>query len=265
MVVALRVLFIITVFLSLTLVLLPVQLLAIAAGHNLMRRLPRRWHKIMARIIGFKILVRGELASQRPLLLVANHVSWKDIIILGAVADVVFVAKSEVREWPVFGWLSRLQRSVFVERERKRSTGEQIGEMAKRLKAGEVVVLFPEGTTSDGNYTLPFKTSLFGAATSAIPEVPGRQVHVQPVSIAYVGQYGLPLGRYHRPIAAWPGDVALGPHLLRVLREGVLDVEVEFGTPVIFDEGTNRKQAARTIEKQISTMLTRTLRGRSQN
>lgn len=265
MISALRIILIITVFISLTLALLPFQMIAISIGHDLMRHLPRRWHRIMAHVMGFRIKVTGQLCNKRPLMLVANHISWKDIIVLGAVADVVFVAKSEVRSWPVLGWLARLQRSVFVERESRRSTGDQISEMAKRLKDGEVVVLFPEGTTSDGNYTLPFKTSLFGAATSAIPEVPGRQVHVQPVAIAYVGQYGLPMGRYHRPIAAWPGDVALGPHLWRVLREGALDVEVDFGKTVVFDEATNRKQAARAIEKEISTMVTRALRGNNRN
>lgn len=263
MIASLRIVVIGVVFLLLTAALLPVQLAAIATGHEVKRRLPRWWHRAMVRIIGFRITVRGELTPARPLMLVSNHVSWKDILVLGAIADVVYVAKSEVRDWPVFGWLARLQRSVFVERDRKRTTGEQIGQMARRLTAGEIVVLFPEGTTSDGNRVLPFKTSLFGAATAAIPQVPEGRVHVQPAAIAYVGLHGLPMGRSLRPIAAWPGDVALGPHLLRVLREGALDVEVHFGKPMVFDETTNRKLAARRMEEEVSDMLVAALSGRT--
>ncbi|MAY62802.1 MAG: 1-acyl-sn-glycerol-3-phosphate acyltransferase [Rhizobiales bacterium] len=262
MITVLRLAAVAIIFVSLTLALLPVQLLAIRAGHDIRRRLPRRWHRIMAPALGLKVEVIGKPAADRPLMLASNHVSWKDIVVLGAVADVVYVAKSEVRDWPVFGWLARLQRSVFVERERRRTTGDQIGEMAKRLKAGEIVVLFPEGTTSDGNRTLPFKTSLFGAATAAIPEVPEKRVTVQPVAICYVGVHGMPMGRYHRPIAAWPGDVALGPHLFRVLREGALEVEVRFGEPVMFDETTNRKAAAKLIETRIAALLAEGLAGR---
>ncbi|MBW3097656.1 lysophospholipid acyltransferase family protein [Pseudohoeflea coraliihabitans] len=252
---ALRLIGVGLVFLVLTLLLLPLQLLAIATGHEIRRRLPRHWHRVMARTIGFRIAVRGAPADRRPLLLISNHVSWKDIIILGAITDVVFVAKSEVRTWPVFGWLARLQRSVFIDRQRRRTTGVQIGEMAARLTAGEILVLFPEGTTSDGNRTLPFKTALFGAATAALQAVPDRRVHVQPVSIAYLGLHGLPMGRYHRPVAAWPGDIPLAPHLLRVLQYGALDIEVCFGEPLAFDETTDRKRAARRLEAQITEML----------
>lgn len=262
MITALRLAVVALVFLLITLALLPVQLVAIRSGHDLRRRLPRWWHRIMAPMIGLKVEVFGAPAADRPLMLASNHISWKDIVVLGSITDVVYVAKSEVRDWPVFGWLARLQRSVFVERERKRSTGDQIGQMAKRLKDGEIVVLFAEGTTSDGNRTLPFKTSLFGAATAAIPEVPEKRVVVQPVAICYVGIQGMPMGRYHRPVAAWPGDVGLGPHLMRVLREGALEVEVRFGEPVVFDETTNRKQAAKLIEKRVADLLAEGLAGR---
>jgi 1-acyl-sn-glycerol-3-phosphate acyltransferase len=185
------------------------------------------------------------------LLLVANHVSWKDILVLGSVADVVFIAKSEVRTWPVLGWLARLQRSVFVEREVRRKTGDQISEVSSRLLAREVVVLFAEGTTSDGNRVMPFNSSLFGAASAALPFAPGGVVHIQPVSIAYTGIHGMPMGRYHRPVAGWPGDVALGPHMLRVIRDGALDVEVVFNDAIPFDAATDRKKTARLVEARV--------------
>lgn len=262
MIAMLRIGVVAVVFLSLTLALLPLQLVAMGLGWPLMRRLPRWWHRLMCKVIGIRVRVVGAAASERPLLLVANHASWKDIMVLGSVADVVFIAKSEVRQWPVFGWLARLQRSVFVAREQKRSTGDQISDVSTRLAAGEIVVLFAEGTTSDGNRVLPFKSSLFGAASAALAQAPQGRVHIQPVTIAYTGIHGMPIGRYHRPIAAWPGDVALGPHLLAVLREGALEVDVIFGAPEVFDAGSDRKRTSRAMESEIRSTLARALRGR---
>jgi 1-acyl-sn-glycerol-3-phosphate acyltransferase len=259
---ALRIGVIFAAFIMLTLVLLPVQLIALGIGHSIMQRLPRWWHRIMCRVIGLRVRVNGSLSKQRPLLMVANHVSWKDILVLGSVADVVFIAKSEVRSWPVLGWLARLQRSVFVEREVRRKTGAQISDVSTRLVSGEVVVLFAEGTTSDGNRVMPFNSSLFGAASAALPFVPQGKVYIQPVSIAYTGIHGMPMGRYHRPVAGWPGDVALGPHLLRVIRNGALDVDVIFSDVVEFDATTNRKNTARLVEARVRDGLNAALRGK---
>ena len=97
MIAGLRIAFVLAAFLALTLALLPVQLIALGIGHSVMRRLPRWWHRMMCRIIGLRVRVRGGPSPERPLLMVANHVSWKDILVLGSVADVVFIAKSEVR------------------------------------------------------------------------------------------------------------------------------------------------------------------------
>ena len=177
-------------------------------------------------------------------------------------ADVVFVAKSDVKAWPVFGLLARLQATIFVRREEKRTTGNQVNEIGRRLAAGEIVVLFPEGTTSDGNRLLEIKTSLFGAAAAAAPLSPTGTVHVQPVAIAYTGVHGMPMGRYHRPIAAWPGDVTLMPHLAGILKAGALEVDVDCGEAFVFDEGSNRKVLAASITASLKTMLSERLRGR---
>ncbi len=245
-----------------TLVLLPAQLVGLCLDLKLRRRIPRLWHRAACRLLGLKVRVHGTLEKRRPLMLAVNHASWKDILVLGSVADVVYIAKSEVRDWPVFGILARLQATIFVEREEKRKTGEQVGEIATRMAAGEIVVLFPEGTTSDGNRLLQVKTSLFGAAASAAAQVPGGIVHVQPVSIAYTGIHGMPMGRYHRPIAAWPGDIEMLPHLLGILREGAFEVDVDFGEMIPYDVGGNRKALSREVETRIRTMLGDRLRGR---
>ncbi|AEG02989.1 1-acyl-sn-glycerol-3-phosphate acyltransferase [Sinorhizobium meliloti WSM1022] len=248
-----------------SLVLMPVQILCLWLDLKPRRWLPRHWHRVACLLLGLRVRVHGELDRRRPLLLSANHVSWKDILVLSSVADVVFVAKSDVKSWPIFGLLARLQASVFVEREQKRTTGHQVNDIGRRLADGEIVVLFPEGTTSDGNRLLDIKTSLFGAAASAVPQSPTGVVHVQPLAISYTGIHGMPMGRYHRPIAAWPGDIGLVPHLLGVLREGALEVDVDFGEAVDYDRHANRKEVSRLIGQRIRKMLSDRLRGRSRS
>ena len=248
---------------AVSLVLIPVQLVALKFRWPLARRLPRFWHRFACRTIGFRIRTVGSLDPRRPLMMTANHASWKDILVLGSLADVAFIAKTEVRDWPVFGLLARLQRSIFIAREDKRATGGQVNEIAARMAEGEVVVLFPEGTTSDGNRLLPVKSSLFGAASAALPLAPDGVVYVQPVIIAYVGIHGMPMGRYHRPIAGWPGEVTLIPHLLRVLEVGALDIEVTFGEPIAFRQGDQRKVLAARVESEMRTMLTASLHPRA--
>lgn len=248
--------------LGVTAVLLPVHLLALLLRLRLSRRIPRLWHRATCFLLGIRIRVHGTPEPRRPLMIAANHASWKDILVLGATLDVVYVAKAEVRDWPVFGVLARLQRTIFIVREEKRRVGEQADEIAGRLRGGEIVVLFPEGTTSDGNRLMAVKSSLFGAATAAVPHVAGEAVHVQPVAIAYTGLHGMPMGRYHRPIAAWPGDIELMPHLRGILREGAIDVDVTFGDTVTFTRASNRKQNAQAIETALRRMLARRLWGR---
>lgn len=245
-----------------TVVLLPVQLVGLRFDLKVRRYLPRLWHRIACRMIGLKVTVHGTPEKNRPLLIAANHSSWKDILALGSVVDVVYVAKREVRGWPVFGILARLQATIFVDRKERRKAGDQADEIARRLAGGEIVVLFPEGTTSDGNRLLEIKTALFGAAAAAVPHVPEGVVHIQPVAIAYTGIHGMAMGRYHRPIAAWPGDITLLPHLIGVLREGAVDVEIDFGERIEYRADSDRKAVARTVEARLRAMLTSRLRGR---
>jgi lyso-ornithine lipid O-acyltransferase len=259
---SLRIYLVLFIVVVMTLILAPVHLLALWLGLPWMRTIPQIWHRSACFLIGIRLHVKGCVDTRRPLMLAANHASWCDILVMGALARVVFIAKSDMRDWPVFGWLARLQRTIFVEREEKRKAGAQVNDISKRLGEGDIVVLFPEGTTSDGNALLQFKTSLFGAASAAVAGSPTKLVHVQPVSIAYTGVHGMAMGHYHRPLVAWPGDVPLVSHLMGVLREGAIDVTVTFGESVDFTEHSSRKQLARTIEGEIRSMLTASLRGR---
>lgn len=245
-----------------SLILLPLQCLCLYFDWRLRRYLPRLWHRIVCYWLGIRIRVHGGLEKRRPLMLASNHSSWMDILVLSTVADVAFIAKSEVRDWPVFGQFARLQKSVFIDRQQKRKTGHQVNEIADRMAGGEIMVLFPEGTTSDGNRLLEVKSSLFGAAAAALPQAPDGIVYVQPVAVAYTGVYGVPMGRYYRPLAAWPGDIELLPHLKDILAVGAIEVEVCFGEAVEYSADTNRKHVSVDVADRIRAMLSDRLLGR---
>ena len=243
-------------------VLVPAQWLFLRFGFGPRERTPMVFHTTVCRLLGFRIHVHGEMAKGRPLLLTANHTSWTDIVILGSLRKMAFIAKAEVAKWPLFGMLAKLQRTVFIDRERRGKTHHQASEIALRLAAGDAMVLFAEGTTNDGNRVLPFKTSLFGAAQVAIRDANVETVTVQPVAIAYTRIHGIPMGRAHRPLVAWPGDVPLAPNLIGLLKEGAVDVDVWFGDPVVIDAKSDRKALARTIEERVRAMVQTSLMGR---
>lgn len=203
-----------------------------------------RYHRLVCRVLGIRVETYGRPPVEGPLLIVSNHVSWLDIVVLSAVAPVSFVAKKEVASWPFFGSLARLQRTVFVDRERRHATGNSRNDMQARLRAGDILVLFPEGTSSDGRRVLPFKSSFFGAA-----DIDG--VLVQPVSIAYRGQRNLPMNRRLMPSYAWYGDMDLAPHLLQALATGPIEVAVICHPPLSLSGELTRKALARHAEQQV--------------
>lgn len=243
------------------LVLLPFQLIGILLNNRLQRIVPNLFHRAACAVIGIRITQIGERTRESPALILSNHASWLDIIVLGAIAPVVFVAKSEVANWPLFGQLAKLQRTVFVERERRHKTGDAARAMSERLLGGDAVVLFPEGTSSDGIRILPFRSALIGAVHHAIGDSTHHdRVTVQPVSLAYVRFGGVPVGRALREKVAWYGDVDLVPHLLGVFASGAVDVTVSWGAPVSYGMDANRKEIARDAESAVRRMTARALR-----
>lgn len=238
-----------------TLPLLVLQFLSLKTGLWSDRIIPSLFHSLVIRALGFRVHVHGEMAGNRPLLIASNHISWTDIMVLGSVAQVHYIAKSETKSWPVVGLLARLQRSVFVERERRGQSGQQADEIASRLAAGDPMVLFAEGSTGDGNHLLPFKSTLFGAAARAVADEQIERVFIQPVAIAYTRLHGLPMGRHHRTHAAWIGDDDLATHILALLREGGVDVEIHFGAPIEFDRSSSRKAVTARVEAQVRAMF----------
>ena len=238
-----------------TAVLVPLQLVAMKTRLWSEWRVLRLWHRVNVRALGFRIHQKGLLTDRRPLVVASNHVSWTDISVIGSRCDVSFIAKADMAGWPVMGWLARLQRTIFIERERRRTSGKQANDIASRLAGGEAVVLFAEGTTGDGNLVLPFKSTLFGAATMAISEGAVDKVYIQPMTIAYTRIQGMPMGRRHRLLASWIGDTELAPHAAALLREGAVDVELHFGEPIELTAGGDRTAVTRQAEAEVRAML----------
>jgi 1-acyl-sn-glycerol-3-phosphate acyltransferase len=257
----LRVIAVLSVFAFVTLALMPVQWLAVALKRPLRRRIPVLYHRFVCRLLGLRVRTTGAPVDARPLLIVANHSSWLDISIITSLAPVVFVAKSEIARWPFFGLLAKLQRSVFVERDRKHKTAEVNAQIAQRLAEGDPVLLFGEGTAGDGNRVLPFRTALIGAARDAIASAGHvSQVWIQPLSIAYVSQQGIALGRHLRPRAAWYGKMKLTEHIGNIVRTGAIDVSVTWGEPIGYDGATDRKVLARQLESAVRNSTIAALR-----
>ena len=241
-----------------TVVLMPVQILILLVAPRLWWALPFAYHKLCCRIMGLKVRVVGKPATARPALFVSNHVSYLDIPVLGSVMPVAFVAKAEVAQWPVYGWLAKLQRTVFVDRRRK-TTLQQRDSLHARLAAGDALVLFPEGTSNDGNRILPFRSALLSVAEAAAAE---RPLAIQPVSIAYTSVNGVPLGWGLRPLVAWYGGMELGGHLWRFSRLGQVEVVVQFHEEIRMGDFPSRKELTRHCSEAVAGGVDRALGGR---
>ena len=245
-----------------TLVLIPIQMVAVKLDLQLARKLPMLWHKIATKLVGLNIRVTGDIPTARPLMIVSNHVSWMDIPVLGSVMELSFIAKSQVNEMTGANFLSRLQRTIYVVREDKRKAGQQAQEITQRMLDGDAVVLFGEGTTHDGNRIGTFKSALLGAAQFALKDDDVDSVLIQPVSIAYTRLHGMPMGRYTRAKAAWYGDMRLGSHAMNIMLQSAWDVEVIFGEPIVFDENSNRRHITKEIQSQVRNNFLTTLHER---
>lgn len=249
-------------FFALTVPLMPVQALLLRLGSGGARTFPHWYHRQVCRLLGIRIHLDGAVVRDRPVLLVANHTTWLDIPVLSAVAPVSFVAKKEVGTWPFVSSLARLQRSVFVDRTRRTAVGQAAGEIIARLAQGDTIVLFAEGTSSDGNRVLPFMTSLFAAAKPSGESAVAPDAVVQTLSAVYTRLHGIPLGRTGRPGVAWYGDMEMRGHAWSLLKAGPLDVEIRVGPPVPLASFADRKELARHSEAQVRDHVVRILRAR---
>ncbi|MGH6871663.1 MAG: lysophospholipid acyltransferase family protein [Rhizomicrobium sp.] len=262
---SLRAAYVLFVFLASSAVVIPWQSVALRLKRFGYKRMPYVYQRFLMNLFGIRVHVVGTPIQDRGVLMVSNHTSYLDILVLGGIASVSFVAKAEVANWTLFGTFARLQRTVFVERERRSGTGRSRDQIKERLLEGDALILFPEGTSNDGNHVLPFKSALMGAAEAVVgTDANGRPIHVpvQPVSVAYNCVHGLPMGREYRPLFAWYGDMDLVPHLWEALVTGPVDVTVQFHPPLSVDMPGGRKALAAQAEAMIRKGQADALSGR---
>lgn len=242
---------------------IPLQWAALKLDRPMSRRIPMLYHRLVCAVLGIRCHVSGRPPRGEPALILTNHVSWVDIPVIGSLMPLSFIAKSEVGGWPVFGTLARLQRSVFIDRARRRATTEVNGTVALRLAKGDAIVLFAEGTTGDGTRILPFRSALVGAVRDALADPAAPRILLQPLSITYTARDGLPLGRAGRPAVAWYGDMELVPHLMGILRGGPVDVRLAWGEPIVFEPGADRKRATTAAEQRVRSNVLAAILGRA--
>jgi 1-acyl-sn-glycerol-3-phosphate acyltransferase len=246
-------------YLLVTLLIAPVQVLLLIFDLRLAERLPLHYHRICCRLLGFEIEIRGVPSRERPTLFVSNHISYLDIPVISTILPLSFVAKREVAGWPFFGQLSRLQRTVYVGRER---TGVQRERdvLAHHLERGRNLVLFAEATSSDGSRVRPFKSALLAVAETASG---GRPLVIQPMTIAYTRLDGMPIGRNLRPFFAWYGDMELVEHLLVMLGVGRLQIVVQFHEPLTYARFGSRKALTQHCQDVVGRALAELNAGRA--
>ena len=238
--------------------LVPVQLVILAAFKQHRYWLPQIFHAGLCRLLRVKVVISGTICPDKPTLFILNHISWLDIPVVGKVIQGSFVAKKEVERYPVVGAISKLQQTIFIERTRPAIKGHK-GEMQEHLENGDNLFLFPEGTSSNGIVIQDFKSSYFALAERKIN---GQHLKVQPVTIAYSRLNNISLTRGTMGIVAWVGDEELLSHIWAFLKRGKITVELRFHKPVTIDDYDSRKTMASDCQLTIARSLSRALTDR---
>jgi 1-acyl-sn-glycerol-3-phosphate acyltransferase len=213
------------------------------------RGIQANWCRSMLRFSGFRVTAIGEPSVDGPTLYVSNHLSYMDIPVLASVVEGTFVAKAEVATWPLFGFAARITNTVFINRVSSEARAQR-AMMHRRLMSGERLILFPEGTSTDGSGVAPFKSALFSLAEGPAED---PELIIQPISLAYTRSLdGTPLVGPLRELYCWFGDASLFPHLMRMLGLPGCRVEVRFHAPIHSRQIGNRKQLARVAEAAVA-------------
>lgn len=204
-------------------------------------RFVNRWMRTLCRIAGLRVHVSGQPANN-PVLLVSNHISWHDIIVLQSLVGTGFVGKAEIRGWPLIGWLAHHGNTLFIKRGKRESFQETLAAMSERLRANQNIMLFPEGTTTTGESMLPFRSRLLEPALKL-------NLPIQPVAIWYKGK------TMSCQQVAFVGDEDFFSHVLKTLGEQYIDVYVRFCEPVITAGHNNLRELGQQAEQHIAEQL----------
>mgnify|MGYP006280917627 CR=1 FL=1 len=216
--------------------------------------LPRLWHKAVCCIFGIKVSIKGDMPpTDKLILFVSNHLSYLDIPVIGQYLRAYFVAKDDVSDWPFFGFLTRLQKTIFIKRTIRglKKAGEDI---KQHLEDNKSLVVFPEGTSSRGESVLPFKSSLFDALEDNSLK---KQVILQPFTVRIIKVNGKTPAKEDpiRDYYAWHGDMALLPHLWEFAKSKGAHIELSFHSPIHPDLSDGRKTLSQAAFRSVEAGL----------
>ncbi|MCF6325911.1 MAG: 1-acyl-sn-glycerol-3-phosphate acyltransferase [Devosiaceae bacterium] len=255
-----RILFFIFIIVPFLIVAVPLQWLIIILKLPVWNVIPRAFHRLAAIFLGLNVRLIGKPETGMSTLVVANHISWIDIIAIGSVADVTFVAKDELAKWPLVGFFSRMQKTIYVASSPK-TVRTATNEMARRMVDGGAVCLFAEGRSDTGTHVMPFRSGLIAAAQTALIDAGAKYVSIQPVTIAYTHLQGLPITRAERSLIAWIKAKSIAENIWDILISGTRNVTIAFGQPMPLAEGSNRKAITKLAENEVRRMLVALNRG----
>ncbi len=207
-------------------------------------RITQRWSAKLLRILNIVLSIHGARpqADARNLIVASNHVSWLDIFVINAAQPALFVAKSEIRDWPLAGWLCERSGTIFVRRTKRSDTGRINIEMRDTLLTGATIGLFPEGTTTAGDRLLKFHSSLFEPAVA-------NAATVAPTAVRYLTSEG-----EHNPAAAYYGDIGFSDSMRQIIGQKSMIAELTFAPPIAAS-GITRRELAQKSEAAIAAIL----------
>lgn len=247
-----RAFFLILALLGFYLLGVPLQRLARRCSWPMAQFIPPFFARTICALLGLRVRFEGGQTGSKPRMIVSNHVSWSDILALASIETPCFVAKSEVAGWPLLGAFARVQDTIFVRRGSRADVPRVNAAMATKMMQGEDVLLFGEGTSSDGQGVLSFKPSHFAAARDLLRLYPqARAVTVQPAAIAYTHAQGRALDTEGRRRLAWFGDADLAPHIWILLKSAPVECRIRFGAPLTFTAESDRKAIALETERRV--------------
>ena len=242
------------IFFLLTLALLPFQFIIVFFIKNYTYIIPHFYHKICRIIFGIKVKTFGKVSIKFPILLISNHASYLDIIILGSLFKTSFVAKKEVSRWPLLGILAKLQNTVFIDR-KIFSLKEQENQIINNINKKKNLVIFPEGTSSDGNKVLSFKSSLF----NIFEKEHNFKIPIQTITIVYKKTNKNLINEKERSNLTWHSDMDFIPNMVQVLKKKSIEVEVIINDSFLPQKKRDRKKIALHCWEKINYNLKKSL------
>lgn len=232
----------------------PIQMIVLAVHRGDGAYLvPYYWHKALCAVLRIRVQVVGKPHTDSQTLFVSNHLSYLDIPAIGGILKASFVAKKDVESWPVFGFLSKLQQTAFISRSREDAQKEK-GALDKMLADGKSLILFPEGTSTDGRTVRPFKSSLFAIALRK----EAQNILIQPFTVSMLSVNGkAPQTQDERDIYAWhiDMDTPLPAHLWRFAKSRGATITLHFHQPIRARDYRDRKVLANLCHEDVSKGL----------